>query len=70
MDAVAQGNGANLSASDTGSFSDDFDGNTRTSPWSIGALNVSNSPNAIRLGNTGNSNIQLSSTGTSPITIR
>lgn len=68
MDAVAQGNGANLSASDTGSFSDDFDGNTRTT-WHIGAVGVTNSPNAVRLGNVGNSNILLNQSGQTNIRI-
>jgi hypothetical protein len=68
MDAVAQGNGANLSASDTGSFNDDFDGNTRT-VWHIGAAGVTNSPNAVRLGNVGNSNIRLDQSGQTNISI-
>lgn len=70
MDPAARGNGTDLSASPTGSFSDDFDGNTRSAPWNIGALGVSNAPNSIRLASTGNSNIRLGSTGTSPINIR
>ena len=70
MDAGARGNGTDLSASPTRSFSDDFDGNTRSAPWNIGALGVSNAPNSIRLASTGNSNIRLDSTGASPINIR
>ncbi len=70
MDPVAQRSGVDLSASNTGSFNDDFDGNIRTTPWHAGPLRVINSPNGIQLGNIGNSNIRLSSTGTSPITIR
>jgi hypothetical protein len=70
MDPAARGNGVNLSASPTASFSDDFDGNTRSAPWHIGALGIGNSPNGIQLGRTGNSNIRLDSTGTSPINIR
>lgn len=68
MDAIAQGNGANLSASDTGSFSDDFDGNTRTT-WHIGATGVSTVPGIVRLGNVGNSNIRLDQTGPSNVRI-
>jgi hypothetical protein len=66
MDSGAKDSGINLSAS----FTTDFDGNTRTAPWHIGALGIGNSPNGIQLGRTGNTNIQLSSIGTSPITIR
>lgn len=68
MDAVAQGYGANLSASDTGSFSDDFDGNTRTT-WHAGALGVANAPGVVRLGNVGNSNIRLGQTGPSNVRV-